>query len=210
MKRRRKTVLIVLFFLPFAWCMSTTLLATVGLQFARSLSWGKPPPPRLEPEELLLPVDTFPDAWQAQPIVTGRKAMNYFMGQYDAAMREYLSPVKHEPIRSGISHAVARYRTEEDAHRNYLDLKKSCSGNLDSWPELQAWQFAPPHASEYCLDFALESQGGVQIGRAYFIARYERYISDLVVVAYTKDISPEQVKELFLAVDDTLAQVFIN
>jgi len=168
-------------------------------------SWCPLPP--IAPEALLLPDELFPEDWRVETVDKGRSLDEWFFCNYDAVMRDYLSPVDRAPTTTSVRNFVARYRTEETAHRDFLRLAKDHYDNLDPWPEMEEWAFAAPHANEYGLYVAFREREDTQIGYVSSIARYGRYVSDLVVVAHLEDMTLEQVQALIVAADEQFAEV---
>lgn len=195
--------LLAVLLLPFACCMAGVGFRLVDRGFLRR--WVE----RLtlsrdgtSPEALLLPPQVLPEGWRADPINTGRPASALFYGQQDAAMRGFRYGTDKAREASGVSHAVARYPTEETAHRDYLVHQRSTFGNLDPWAEMEKWGYESPHAHESNLEFATELRKGGRVGRCVFVARYGRYVSELVLMVYLEDMNVEQVKALVVAADE--------
>ena len=185
-------------------CLVSGLIGAVLLARSQELS---EPLPAHDPEMYLVPLRALPHGWRMVPSASLRGSWELFRHRHALAETHFEAPEHRQPIGSGVHHAVASYRSEARAHQSFVDLTRNSYGNYDPWPEMEAW-IPQSGADEWTVHYALESwPDGACIARCKYVARYRRYVSKLVVIVDSRDMSPAELKALIQAADERFAHV---
>jgi hypothetical protein len=157
-------------------------------------------------QQLILPLSKLPEKWYSEYSSNDAiELKDVYIYANKIITREY-SYDDQDQYSIGASHILALYGSEECAKQD-MDQLIGAYPNKVEWAPLIFWKYKSTHADEYqfAAVFPYRYSGdpiGSYVVHIVVLARYGTVISVFFLNSQTTDITPDQVKEIVLALDE--------